>query len=117
MKTAVKEAPVTGLLTQSVVRAVNSIMHGTATTTPVFVAVLVMRHGRFSAFRKFAHIRSDFQGGKQKWSVCCKTKTGYFCFDCGFDVPVCRREACHKMHTNNPSYHFHGKRKHAVAFA
>ena len=117
LKDAVEKAPVTGLLMQPVVPAVNTTMNGTTISTPLPVAVLVTRHDRFAAFSKFAHIRADFVGGRQKWSVCCKTKTGYFCLDCGFDVPICRREACRKMHANAPSYRFHGKRKHAVAFA
>ena len=93
LKTAVEDAPVTGLLMQPVVPAINTIMRGTTISTPLPVAVLVTHHNRFAVFRKFAHIRADFVNGKQKWSVCYKTTIGYFCLDCGFDVPICRREA------------------------
>jgi hypothetical protein len=117
LKTALEDVPVTSLLMQLVVPASNTTMRGTTISTPLPVAVLVTHHNRFAAFSKFAHIRADFVGGKQKWSVCCKTKTGYFCLDCGINVPICRRETCRKIHQNTPSYCFRGKRKHAVAFA
>ena len=117
IKDAVEQAPVSGLLMQPVVPAVNTTSNEVTISTPTPVAVLVTRHDRFATFSKFAHIRADFVGGRQKWSVCCKTKTSYFCLDCGFDVPICRRESCRKMHANAPSYRFHEKRKHAVAFA
>lgn len=116
LKIVVEKAPLMGLLMQPVVPAVDSPLCGIIAMTLVPVVVLVMCHDRFAAFRKFAQIRSDFAGGKQKWYVCCNTKTGYFCLNCCFNMPICRCEACCEIYAEAPLYHFHGKRKHAVAF-
>ena len=67
-------------------------------------------HAVFHPFSRYGDVRADFKGGTQRWSKCCKTKTSYFCVDCGFDFPICNKDACQRLHTQAPAYKYDGPR-------
>jgi len=85
-------------------RAADAFIAAAAAAAPTM-------HTTFHTYSRYGHSRADFKGGTQRWSKCCKTKTSYFCTDCGFDVPICNKDACRRMHTAAPAYRYTGPRK------
>ena len=94
----------TGLLSSS-----NFLAPGSAAATAGIVkASPASSHGKTLSYARFAHLRMEFTGGKQRWCKICKLKkTSRFCGDCGFDVPICNprvRPTCISTHKFNPSF-------------